>query len=144
MTCCALHNLLLDVDGLSHKWEEGVPSSYETDAGQFLDDDIPAAIRRLVDPTGIQGHRLQTFDSSRFGFQRDDDEDKIENGNPIETNRSQLHLPSVRSGTSVKSIEFHQFRAMLIDNFNFAFHDNKLMWPKRFAKVTKPVPILAG
>ena len=129
---------------MSHKWEEGVPSSYETDAGQFLDDDIPAAIRRLVDPTGIQGHRLQTFDSSRFGFQRDDDEDKIENGNPIETNRSQLHLPSVRSGTSVKSIEFHQFRAMLIDNFNFAFHDNKLMWPKRFAKATKPVPILAS
>ena len=43
-----------NVDGLSHKWEEGVPSSYETNAGQFLDEDIPVAIRRLVDPTGIK------------------------------------------------------------------------------------------
>jgi hypothetical protein len=33
MTCCALHNLLLDVDGLSHKWEDGFPSSYEADDG---------------------------------------------------------------------------------------------------------------
>ena len=44
MTCCALHNLLLDEDGLSHKLEDGFPSSYETDDGQFQDEDVPAAI----------------------------------------------------------------------------------------------------
>ena len=33
MTCCALHNLLLDVDGLSHKWEDDIASSYENDDG---------------------------------------------------------------------------------------------------------------
>ena len=141
MTCCALHNFLLDVDGLSHKWEEGVPSSFETEAGEFADEDIPAAIRRLVDPTGIEGHRLRTFDSSQFGYQSRDDDDDIENGtNPRNTNQ----LPLIRSGTSVKSIEFNQFRAMLIDHFNIAFHENKLKWPTRFAKTTKPFPIIAG
>jgi hypothetical protein len=44
MTCCALHNHLLDVDGLSHKWDDGVPSSYKNDDGEFQDEDIPAAI----------------------------------------------------------------------------------------------------
>jgi DDE superfamily endonuclease len=44
MTCCALHNLLLDVDGLSHKWKDCNPSSYENDDGEFQDVDIPAAI----------------------------------------------------------------------------------------------------
>jgi hypothetical protein len=44
MTCCALHNLLLDEDGLSHKLEDGFPSSNETDDGQFQDEDVPAAI----------------------------------------------------------------------------------------------------
>ena len=34
MTSCDLHNLLLDVDGLSHKWEDGFPSSYKTDNGR--------------------------------------------------------------------------------------------------------------
>ncbi len=156
MTCCALHNLLLDVDGLWHKWEDGFPSSYyETDDGQFQDKDIPAAIRRLVDPTGSEGHRLRTFVSSRFGFRNNvnddndkdndnDNEDHDDDNNHIENiNHSGiLQLPLVQSGRSVKSIEFHRFRAMLIDNFNIAFHGNRLKWPKRFAKNTKPVPIL--
>ena len=51
MTCCALHNLLLDVDGLSHKWnKDGV--AYENSNGHYQDEEIPAAICRLVDPTG--------------------------------------------------------------------------------------------
>ncbi len=36
----------------------------------------------------------------------------------------------------MKSIEFNRFRAMLIDNSNIAFHENKLNWPKHFAKET--------
>jgi hypothetical protein len=103
-----------------------------------------------VDPTGSEGHRLRTFDSSRFGFRNnvdddndnedhDDDDDHIENIN----HSGVLQLPLVQSGRSVKSIEFHRFRAMLIDNFNIAFqHENRLKWPKRFAKNKKPVPIL--
>ena len=58
MTCCALHNHLLDVDGLSHRWDDGVPSTYENDDGEFQDNDITAAIRRLVDLIGNEGHRL--------------------------------------------------------------------------------------
>jgi len=124
MTCCALHNHLLDVDGLSHKWDDGVPSSYENDDGEFQDEDIPAAIRRLVDPIGNEGHRLQTFDSSRFGFQtnheddaRDCDDDDDDDDGDILDNDANL----IQSGTSVKSIEFNRFRAMLIDNFNIVF-----------------------
>ncbi|KAI2513545.1 Plant transposon protein [Fragilaria crotonensis] len=147
MTCCALHNHLLDVDGLSHKWDDGVPSSYENDDGEFQDEDIPAAIRRLVDTIGNEGHRLRTFDSSRFGFQMnheddardcDDDDDDDDDGDILDNDAR------FRSGTSVKSIEFNRFRAMLIENFNIAFHENKLKWPKRFAKNTEPVPILPG
>ena len=44
MTCCALHNFLLDVDGLSHKWEDGFPSINEADDGEIQDEDIPAAM----------------------------------------------------------------------------------------------------
>ena len=64
MTCCALHNHLLDVDGLSHKWEDGVPSSYENDDGKLNEEDIPIAIQRLVDPNRNEGHTLKSFDSS--------------------------------------------------------------------------------
>jgi hypothetical protein len=90
---------------------------------------------------------LHSFDSSRFGFWNcdNDDEDEIQNGNPKDTNQlRQSQLPFVQSGTSLKAIEFHQFREVLIDNFNVAFHEHELKWPKRFAKMLRPVPIIAG
>jgi hypothetical protein len=39
-TCCALHNLLLDVDGLDEKWEYGVPSDWEGALGNHDDYDV--------------------------------------------------------------------------------------------------------
>ena len=51
-----------------YKWTDGVASSYENDDGEFQDEDVPAAIRRLVDPTGTESHRLRTLDDSRFGM----------------------------------------------------------------------------
>ena len=128
MTCCALHNHFLDVDGLSRKWNDGVASSYENEDGQFQDDDIPSAIRHLVDPNGNEGHRLRGFDSSRFGLRDadcrgDDDHQDNKDIENVDPNRTELlKLPLVRSGTIVSLINFHQFRAMLIDNFNIAFH----------------------
>jgi hypothetical protein len=95
MTCCALHNLLLDVDGLSHKWnEDGVASAYENNDGHFQDEDFPAAIRRLVDPTGNESYRLRTFDSSRFGlrttdFRGEDNDDEVEN---VDLSSSELQM----------------------------------------------------
>ena len=48
LTCCALHNMLLDVDGLSKSWNNGVRSSWELETGEFGADDIPFAIHRQI------------------------------------------------------------------------------------------------
>ena len=45
LTCLALHNALLNVDGLSEQWQDGVRSNYQLDSN---DEDVPFAIRRLV------------------------------------------------------------------------------------------------
>ena len=133
MTSCTLHNLVMDFDGLSRKWNDGVASAYENEDGHFQDEEVPAAIRCLVDPTGNEGHRLRTFDDSRFGLQNtdfrgdndDDHHEDIENVNLL--SHIKLQLPLVWPG-----------------NFNIAFHKNKLVWPKQFAMGTKPIPILAA
>ena len=70
LTCCALHNMLLDVDGLSKSWNNGVRSRWELERGEFGAEDIPFAIHRLVDPTGTEEFRLRQYDRSRFGYQR--------------------------------------------------------------------------
>ena len=70
LTCCALHNMLLDVDGLSKSWNNGVRSRWEAESGEFGADDIPFAIQRLVDPTGTDEFRLRHYNGSQFGYRR--------------------------------------------------------------------------
>jgi hypothetical protein len=57
LTCCALHNWLLNEDGLSAGWEEGTPSIWERSLG-FHDvcnaqEHLPAAIQRLISPMDL-------------------------------------------------------------------------------------------
>ena len=48
LTCCTLHNYLLDVDGLSEQWDEGLLRDIEEDDNIK---DLPFAIRNLMRPT---------------------------------------------------------------------------------------------
>ena len=60
MTCCALHNRLLEVDGLCEGWENGVRSNWETDVDD--ENDLPFALRRLKNPS-----KERTYDTSSMG-----------------------------------------------------------------------------
>ena len=44
LTCCALHNMLLDVDGLSNAWKSGAKPHWELESGAFRDEEIPSAV----------------------------------------------------------------------------------------------------
>ena len=39
---------------------------------------------------------------------------------------------------AVKGISLPQFRAMLVENFNILFHEQKVVWPKRLASKSRP------
>jgi hypothetical protein len=43
LTCCAIHNMLLDVDSLSLGRQNGLPSHWDLQSGQFQENDIPDA-----------------------------------------------------------------------------------------------------
>ena len=47
-TCCALHNMLLDVDGLSERWENGVRSVWEDEVDKEVD--LPFSLQLLMKP----------------------------------------------------------------------------------------------
>ncbi|KAI2513254.1 Plant transposon protein [Fragilaria crotonensis] len=89
LMCCALHNMLLNVDGLSKAWKNGARSHWEVqmESGDFRNDKIPFAIRRLIDPNGTDAFWLHHYDALQFGYQRppvkgsDKDEDDDANNN---------------------------------------------------------------
>jgi hypothetical protein len=55
-TCCALHNLLLDVDGVNKEWNNGVPTDYaimslvDYDEVAGAADDVPTALQPFASP----------------------------------------------------------------------------------------------
>jgi hypothetical protein len=135
LTCCALHNLLLDVDGLSVGWQNGVPSRWELSSGQFDDDEIPDAIRRLVSPDSIR-----TYDQSSCGYDQSTTTAAVNNGEDTNCIRSP-RIIAVGESVAVNELPLSQFRAMLIEHFNVLFHEHKIVWPKRLvAKKPRHVP----
>ena len=87
-TCCALHNWLLDIDGLTGEWVNGVPvSDWEGTMGEHDDDyplnkNVPNAVSRLhhnlnfrhYDLSGM-GPGTDEMNSFQQSFLSDDDND---------------------------------------------------------------------
>ena len=64
LTCCALHNMLLEVDGLDEPWDgTKIPSSaWEGELGRLECDDVPVAMRRVLCPA-----QIRRYDTSYVG-----------------------------------------------------------------------------
>lgn len=106
-TSCALHNWLLEVDGLSSQWKKGIPSDWEGDLGLHNLKDvhhrasIPAAILELqsedmlrnYDASRISFQGMNYFDSS---YENEELQDTEENENDESTNKI-ISLPQQRA-----------------------------------------------
>ncbi len=69
-TCCAMHNWLLEVDGLDDEWEQGKSSIWQGELGEFEEDDDATqhafALRRLR-----TGSSFRNYDLSGMGVAND-------------------------------------------------------------------------
>lgn len=118
LTCCALHNWLLVVDGLDEQWR----SDWDGSMGQLNAADMPDAVRRLfrrqaVTPTN--------YDSSAIGY----GPDRIINDDPTPEFISRTELTEDGS-IKVRKLSMNAFRERLITHFKIAFQKKELSWPK--------------
>ena len=138
MTCCTLHcNMLLDVYGLSDGWKNGVPSEWESESGEFDEIDVPASIRKLIDPNGINQRAICTYDTKHCGFM-DVDDHEDNNTEDIEydsqynnTNQDKPVLLGNKGPIAINDISVKRFWDLLVEHFNVLFHNNKIVWPRR-------------
>jgi hypothetical protein len=137
LTCCALHNKLLDIDGLDERWEQGVQSiwstTYDNDNGDdddMMDDndadnelDVP-----LIVPDAIL--RLQNPASERqYGVSNEQ----------LECDHNGLHQTPAPAGATitdgiveVRKLGLLDFRRRLVVHFSIALERNEVQWPQRF------------
>ena len=126
LTCCALHNWLLDIDGISDQWNDGVlVSDWDGELGQMdfdgLSVSIPNAIARLstnLDP--------RNYDLSDMG-PGDDVIDEIYNEDRGEEGEGEMETGLM---TPVNSMSLVYFRRQLVVHFSIMFARNLIKWPQ--------------
>jgi hypothetical protein len=136
LTCCALHNMLLEVDGLDKGWEEGVASMWEGNLGLHdasdVMDHLPVPIQRMLSPTGLR----------RYDATSDIDitPPHVNNAFVLNEQRYRNHQLSrqeqryKREGaTTVRVVKnlslLSYFQKKLIEHFDIAFTKNEVRWP---------------
>jgi hypothetical protein len=126
-TCCALHNRLLEADGLHERWESGVPSDWEGELGQHDANDareyVPFAIQRLRGP----GDHRCAYDSCSAMMSNSG----VNVGESVEGQHhrhDQELLPGV--ARNVTSMSLSLFRKKLVEHFDIKWSRNDLKWPR--------------
>ena len=105
LTCCALHNRLLFIDGLHENWDIGKLSNW---GGKYYKSNkltTPVALQRLHGQVKTTGFKLGTNTSA----------DKY----------------TVNGKRIVKKIPLSIFQDRLVEHFDIRFKKNDIVWPRR-------------
>ena len=131
LTCCALHNWLLEVDGLDKGWEEGVASMWQGNLGLHdasdVQDHLPVPLQRMLSPTGLRRYdatsemdRTAAYANNAFIF----DEQSYRNHQC--TRQEQQHeREGVTTVRVVQNLSLPYIRKTLIKHFYIAFSKMK-------------------
>ena len=120
MTCCALHNHLLEIDGLSSEWQ-GELGLFDFDDNM---DEVPFSIKRLNNPANRRRYDSSGLDHTLSVDDCEDEEPIIENQDFSSTDISYT------STNQVHNLGLSLFRNKLIEHFDILFKENKIMWPR--------------
>ena len=134
-TCCALHNWLLEIDGLNADWS-GVPmpvSDWEGNLGDYEMDRINVTIPWLLARLS-QRMDPRTLDLSGMGPGIDVCEQRLD---PDELN--DVNPAGVNGVKSVNNMSLKVFRRKLVNHFKILFAHNEIMWPIRCPIKQRPI-----
>ena len=127
MTCCALHNMLLDKDGLSEEWEGELGEFYWNKKSE----NIPFAIQRLHTTS-----ERRKYDTSGMGpgLSTNDDIAYVDVDNSIKISPETINF--------VHQLPMDTFRARLIEHLDILFKQNKVVWPTRMNGSNRKKPTI--
>eukprot|EP00979_Chaetoceros_neogracilis_P013687 scaffold4001_cov141-Chaetoceros_neogracile.AAC.1 len=125
-TCCALHNMLLEIDGLDELWQDSVKCN---DAEDNDIDEPCFALSRLNNPD------VDEYNLARGRADNDSTDDEM---NSQSRNEQELMIDGSSSiVTEVRKMPQEAFRQKLVEHFDILFEQNEISWPKRLRKPRK-------
>jgi hypothetical protein len=126
MTCCALHNWLLEIDGLDGEWEGAIGQHDSNDVLRHM----PFSMQRLQ-----SGPDPRLYDASGMGPGEDYDglTATMETINDIEVIEEDDDNVPIRI---VRYLSLTYFRNKLIQHFDIMFQRYQLVWPQHRAALS--------
>jgi DDE superfamily endonuclease len=123
-TCCALHNMLLEVDGMDKEWNSEWDGVLGKNDPREMERMAPFAIRRLQNPQqfGSREHELQSRWPSPLIPQDEDDSDDDSVGRGLQRDQDGTIL--------INSLSYTEFRQLLVVHFDILSRQNKIVWPR--------------
>jgi hypothetical protein len=122
LTCCALHNFLLEEDGLDAGWDM---NQYMSDLGDHDEEDSNCFLGSPLNSTQLQ--RQRQFDTSGMGSgsnrSRTGFQDPATEEGPPEVDEEGV--------TKVHTLSLKYFRAKLVENFDILWEKEQIQWPSR-------------
>ena len=114
LTCCAIHNWFLEIDGRDGTWES---SAAWFDSADEVQRHVPFALRRLNNPAAV-----------RMGLGTPSEETYDVDNMPV---RGTHQINNDTLSTNVLNLDHEEFRKKLITHFDVLFQKRKISWPTR-------------
>lgn len=126
-TCCALHNMLLNVDGLDSRWKKGVKSPFEGELGWHAPGDVetyaPLIFRRVRN--NFIDNNIRSLDVTNIPKCDTIYTDLGENDEEIKE----------KTNYNILKITNNLFRDKLVTNFHKRWENKDIVWPSRTGKM---------
>ena len=132
LTCCALHNWLLEIDGLDKAWDgQGIPQSdWNGEMGDHDFEGLPEPMARIASTLDARN-----YDRSGMGAGSDVG---IEERHPIDLDRITVatEVTPTAAGTVrvVNNLGLGYFRSKLVEHFDILWQRHEVKWPSRRAR----------
>lgn len=142
-TCCALHNWLLEVDGLHKEWKNGIPSDFEGELGYHDVNDADRTVPLILARIGTARHEDFTIVDRIFG-NREHDASGMGIGNGYISNFkddddilvvAESEEPTTKQTCLLRNTSYKVFRDRLVKHFSYLWNRRAVKWPSRTGKV---------
>lgn len=133
-TCCALHNFLLNEDGLDTLWEEGVLCDYDGEYGCHDAEDLHRTVHYSANPLALNNFGDRHFDLSGMGFTSRFP--GVPSADITASNLPPVAPQNLFRGEDediidIRSLRYEHFRNILITHFDVKWRARKVKWPSR-------------
>ena len=122
-TCCALHNMLLNIDGLDIKWKDGVKSPFEGEMGWH---EIGLVEQHVQVPVVFSRANGEIQNIRQFDESMTQELPQIVYGNNDTDDQYFQH-----DLKSIRKISFKVFRSVLVNHFHYKWLRKEVEWPSR-------------